>query len=246
LRFEVSLSCLNCWIQHLTSLSKHMKRHDKPYACTNPKCDRVFGSKDDWKRHENSQHFKHETWRCQFNDCSRISYHMDAFKAHLLKDHSISIPQLQDYVRTARHIGDDFPSKGWCGFCRTVIDFGLKGSDPWTQRFTHIDNHFMGRDKCTKQSIKDWIHGPNEVKNGAASIGSPNHSQDSSLPNSSPAETSSGSSSPKSTDTSHPNSTSLKRRLSVSQDDRPFKTVRSNTSESRIFCVSFVFPNAVF
>jgi hypothetical protein len=44
---------------------KHMKRHQKPYACTRvPGCDKRFGSKSDWKRHENDQHIQLQFWRC--------------------------------------------------------------------------------------------------------------------------------------------------------------------------------------
>lgn len=42
-----------------------MKRHTRPYGCTFPKCRRNFGSKNDWKRHEGSQHFQNEAWRCE-------------------------------------------------------------------------------------------------------------------------------------------------------------------------------------
>ncbi|RWA07760.1 hypothetical protein EKO27_g7355, partial [Xylaria grammica] len=44
-------------------LKKHEKRHEKPYGCTMPGCERRFGSKNDWKRHENTQHPMSETWR---------------------------------------------------------------------------------------------------------------------------------------------------------------------------------------
>ncbi|RYP55378.1 hypothetical protein DL768_000133 [Monosporascus sp. mg162] len=44
-------------------LKKHEKRHSKPYGCTFPTCNKRFGSKNDWKRHENSQHFLLEVWR---------------------------------------------------------------------------------------------------------------------------------------------------------------------------------------
>ncbi|KAL2129881.1 hypothetical protein VTI74DRAFT_7173 [Chaetomium olivicolor] len=50
--------------QRPCELKKHQKRHLKPYSCTFPKCDKKFGSKNDWKRHENSQHFQLEIWRC--------------------------------------------------------------------------------------------------------------------------------------------------------------------------------------
>ncbi|KAI1439223.1 hypothetical protein GGR50DRAFT_690571 [Xylaria sp. CBS 124048] len=37
-------------------LRKHAKRHEKPFTCSIPGCGKKFGSKNDWKRHENTQH----------------------------------------------------------------------------------------------------------------------------------------------------------------------------------------------
>ncbi|QSS65633.1 C2H2 zinc finger domain-containing protein [Histoplasma capsulatum] len=45
-------------------LLKHEKRHSRPYGCTHPRCFKSFGSKNDWKRHENTQHFQLRCWRC--------------------------------------------------------------------------------------------------------------------------------------------------------------------------------------
>ncbi|KAM3415704.1 hypothetical protein BST61_g9218 [Cercospora zeina] len=35
---------------------KHIKRHTRPYGCTFPLCNKIFGSRNDWKRHELTQH----------------------------------------------------------------------------------------------------------------------------------------------------------------------------------------------
>ncbi|PIB00891.1 hypothetical protein CB0940_01543 [Cercospora beticola] len=35
---------------------KHLKRHTRPYGCTFPRCNKDFGSRNDWKRHESTQH----------------------------------------------------------------------------------------------------------------------------------------------------------------------------------------------
>jgi hypothetical protein len=32
-----------------------------------------------------------------------------------------------------------------------------RGVDAWTERFDHIDDHFMGRHNLPKQSIQDWV-----------------------------------------------------------------------------------------
>lgn len=44
--------------------SKHLKRHTRPYGCTYTNCPRRFGSKNDWKRHENTMHWQTEAWKC--------------------------------------------------------------------------------------------------------------------------------------------------------------------------------------
>ncbi|KAF2212455.1 hypothetical protein CERZMDRAFT_106186 [Cercospora zeae-maydis SCOH1-5] len=37
-------------------LKKHIKRHTRPYGCTFSLCNKTFGSRNDWKRHELTQH----------------------------------------------------------------------------------------------------------------------------------------------------------------------------------------------
>ncbi|EEH17495.1 hypothetical protein PABG_00057 [Paracoccidioides brasiliensis Pb03] len=50
--------------ERLSEMKKHEKRHYRPYGCTYPRCFKKFGSKDDWKRHENTRHFQIQCWRC--------------------------------------------------------------------------------------------------------------------------------------------------------------------------------------
>ncbi|KAL4951312.1 hypothetical protein BDW69DRAFT_170355 [Aspergillus filifer] len=38
-------------------MKKHQKRHERPYGCTFYQCEKAFGSKADWKCHEQSRHF---------------------------------------------------------------------------------------------------------------------------------------------------------------------------------------------
>ena len=75
-------------------IRKHMKRHERPYGCTFLACNKTFGSKNDWKRHENSQHFHLETWRCdkekpEGGACAKVSYRRQTFQEHLKKEHDI-------------------------------------------------------------------------------------------------------------------------------------------------------------
>lgn len=53
--------------------SKHLKRHSKPFGCTHDGCNKVFGAKNDWKRHENSQHHQLECWKCDIRCCAGSS-----------------------------------------------------------------------------------------------------------------------------------------------------------------------------
>lgn len=139
-----------------------MKRHSRPYGCTFTTCSKSFGSKNDWKRHENSQHYHLETWRCdeeklEGGPCAKVCYRRQTFQDHLSKDHSISDEAgIKSKVEGCR-IGRNCQSRFWCGFCTRLIDLTKKGIDAWTERFDHIDDHFMGRRDMPKQDIQDWV-----------------------------------------------------------------------------------------
>lgn len=147
----------------LTANRKHMKRHSRPYGCTFPACNnKTFGSKNDWKRHENSQHIHLETWRCdeekpQGGVCAKVCYRKQSFTDHLQKDHLMSNNDAVATKAKSCHIGRNCQARFWCGFCVKPIDLKKKGVDAWAERFDHIDNHFMGRHGFTQQSIQDWL-----------------------------------------------------------------------------------------
>ncbi|KAG7288622.1 hypothetical protein NEMBOFW57_004976 [Staphylotrichum longicolle] len=126
-------------------LKKHQKRHEKPYACTFAKCDRRFGSKNDWKRHENSQHVQLEIWRCtemtsitttttmtpgdqiqrqqqQKQECGKVCHRLESLKAHLEKAHAIHDPAVLDRKLADCRMGRNFESRFWCGFCQKTIE----------------------------------------------------------------------------------------------------------------------------
>src|ERR1700710_1919549 len=144
----------------LITSRKHMKRHSRPYGCTFPACNnKTFGSKNDWKRHENSQHFHLESWRCDEQKpeggvCAKVCYRKQTFTDHLQKDHSIS--NGDDLVAKAQscHIGRNSQARFWCGFCVKLIDLKKKSVEAWAERFDHIDDHFMGRHGQKAQSIR--------------------------------------------------------------------------------------------
>lgn len=134
-----------------------MKRHQKPYGCTFPKCNQLFGSKDDWKRHENTVHAHVACWRCHElespgYECARLFYRSDLFAKHLREGHFVDqtgiLSRLQNYK-----IGGNGQRRFWCGFCKKLISLECEGPDAWNERFDHIDkNHFK---KGT--NIADWM-----------------------------------------------------------------------------------------
>lgn len=143
-----------------------MKRHTRPYGCTFPKCSKTFGSRNDWKRHENSQHFQEEMWRCDLEPCvsrspARLFYDKNEFAKHLKGIRhgmsSINETQLEQNLQR-RHIGREGNKHFWCGFCtRLMSTEELHQQDPslgvWDLRFKHVGDHF---DKDGKH-INGWL-----------------------------------------------------------------------------------------
>ncbi|PHH67934.1 hypothetical protein CDD80_392 [Ophiocordyceps camponoti-rufipedis] len=137
-------------------LKKHMKRHEKPYGCTFRGCVKRFGSKNDWKRHESSQHLVLEKWDCDEPGCGRVCHRRESFRNHLQKDHGMreggSIDDRVEACRLGRHCDPRF----WCGFCVDVVDIGDGRGNSWTRRCDHIDNHLSGKDGLAKKIMADW------------------------------------------------------------------------------------------
>jgi len=147
-----------------------LKRHEKPYPCTFPQCGKRFGSKNDWKRHENSQHFQRELWRCEklakgdpHRPCGRVSYTRESFKCHLEKEHQVLDTREAEKLLASCRIGRNCESRYWCGFCVRTIDFKNNGALAWTERFDHIEAHLNGRDKFKPVDIKEWKDVDHEV-----------------------------------------------------------------------------------
>lgn len=142
----------------LTPCRKHIKRHTRPYGCTFPKCNKVFGSKNDWKRHENSQHFQLEMWRCQLDKvngsqqpCAEVFWHRQLFEGHLRDTHRVTDKTKTLEQATQCRIGRNNQSRFWCGFCKRILPLAKKEVAAWDERFNHIDEHFK-RD----QKIINW------------------------------------------------------------------------------------------
>ncbi|KAI0134424.1 hypothetical protein BJ170DRAFT_591402 [Xylariales sp. AK1849] len=143
-------------------LKKHMKRHEKPYGCTFQGCNKRFGSKNDWKRHENSQHFLLEVWRCDVkrsdkpaDTCGKVSHRRETFKQHLANSHHLTSNNVEKKLEECR-VGRNCEARFWCGFCQEIIEIKQKGLNAWTERFNHIDDHFAGRNEMPRKQIDDW------------------------------------------------------------------------------------------
>lgn len=178
--------------QRECELRKHMKRHDRPYGCTFSKCKRRFGSKSDWKRHENSQHSPVDVWKCDeyakslpdhsHNEqrCGKVSYRRETFKAHLLKEHGFDVSagnadQVNAKLASCRRGEQDCESAFWCGFCVRRIDVAEKDGRG-TERFNHIDAHLCGRG-TDKRRFDEWKYddqdAPSHLGAGPASAAQP-------------------------------------------------------------------------
>ncbi|KAK1828291.1 hypothetical protein QBC39DRAFT_333424 [Podospora conica] len=143
-------------------LKKHLKRHEKPYACTQEDCDKKFGSKNDWKRHENSQHIQLEFWRCteraegRSAPCAKICHRRKTFSKHLTQAHGIKDEEALDKRCADSRNGRNFESRFWCGFCQQAIEFKQHDGLALSERFDHIDAHFTGRGGNLKMDIGEW------------------------------------------------------------------------------------------
>ncbi|ORX95304.1 hypothetical protein BCR34DRAFT_199796 [Clohesyomyces aquaticus] len=153
-------ACEHCSVTLARScdMKKHMKRHTKPYGCTYPKCHKRFGAKSDWKRHENSQHFQLESYRCQYlspslqTPCGELFYRQELFKQHLEKEHKkIDDEEIEQEIKL-RRIGRNGQGQFWCGFCFEIVKLKKKRNAAWDERFNHIDCHFTKDGK----RIEEW------------------------------------------------------------------------------------------
>jgi len=140
-------------------MKKHMKRHTRPYGCTYPRCHKNFGAKSDWKRHENSQHFQLESFRCLLEKpgastaCGEFFHREEEFKNHIKNEHQITEgPMVQEQVNSGR-IGKNVQGQFWCGFCKKIIKLKEKRNAAWDERFDHIDKHFNQE----RRGIDDWM-----------------------------------------------------------------------------------------
>ncbi|KAL7918824.1 hypothetical protein ACQKWADRAFT_230801 [Trichoderma austrokoningii] len=155
---KMPLRCTKCHkpFSRACELRKHMKRHEKPYGCTYKTCHKMFGSKNDWKRHESSQHFQMESWNCDYEDCDKVLPRRELFKTHLQQDHQETDSQVIENKLESCRLGRHCDPRFWCGFCNKFIEIKEKVVNSWTKRCDHIDNHLFGKDGEKKKTMADW------------------------------------------------------------------------------------------
>lgn len=138
-----------------------MKRHTRPYGCTFPSCYKKFGSRNDWKRHESSQHFLHEMYKCEAlrhdgTPCTRRPFRdIEALKRHLRgEDHRLQCSDAELLEECRKYLlGREGHERFWCGFCQRLVSQEKALQNAWDARFKHIGDHFdkEGRDGG------DWV-----------------------------------------------------------------------------------------
>lgn len=143
-----------------------MKRHEKPYGCTYKTCHKMFGSKNDWKRHESSQHFQMESWNCDDEGCKRVLPSRELFKSHLQQDHKVEDSQIIENKLESCRLGRHCDPRFWCGFCDQFIEIKEKVVNSWTKRCDHIDSHLFGKDGLAKKTMADWCYLEDKLAEG--------------------------------------------------------------------------------
>jgi hypothetical protein len=124
-------------------------------------CSETFDNKEDWKKHENSQHFQLEMWRCdnatpEADECAKVCYRRQTFHEHLKSAHELDDDALIVKTELCR-IGRNAQTRFWCGLCIKLIDLTERGVNAWTERHSHVQDHFMGRHGLARHGIQDWF-----------------------------------------------------------------------------------------
>lgn len=97
-------------------------------------------------------HYRRGAWRCKEAGCSKVCTRV-SYRTHLSEFHMIS-----NAAELDRKSNLSLPIPLWCGFCKTAIHLDQNGIDAESQRFNHIDDHFMGRNGEQCQSILNWVY----------------------------------------------------------------------------------------
>lgn len=155
-------------VHHLTYFRKHLDRLVNMFFCTSG-CDMTFGSKDEWRRHENRVHWTFEKWKCTLPEnpetaklCDYESCYSNPFKNHLKTNHlgfaggrtgSIDVQGFKIFK-------EDFPTTFWCGFCTHRLEINGDAVERIKGRLNHVEDHLKERNNWPHGTADTWIPEP--------------------------------------------------------------------------------------
>lgn len=143
-------------------------------------CVSTFGSKNEWKRHVNTQHMRLGYWRC--DQCPQVERkpndfnRKDLFTQHVRRMHPIEVDTKvtkKKTIASSKGRKDDAeeqaladtsrrcyrklrapPAKSGCLFC----DVAFNGPNSWEERMEHVGRHMEAAKKVTEQAVQpnDW------------------------------------------------------------------------------------------
>jgi hypothetical protein len=127
------------------SLRKHAL---EIHACSF--CDKMFGRKGDWKRHEGSLHVPQKQWYCLESGCNRTFTAGNKFRWHHQNDHRCE-NCTHDTDEAVMSVTQTTSAWG-CGFCAALLM-------TWDDRASHIGNHYDTGSKRSDWDFSREIHG---------------------------------------------------------------------------------------
>jgi hypothetical protein len=118
---------------------------------------------NDWKRHENSQHFQADIFKCRvvmpklgwFGRCHIVHRTEEEMEKHLMDAHGVTTVEAKKQAPLCHTIGRNNRGRFWCGFCGDVVELYGGSGNPmaWHERFDHIDRHFIKEGR----KVGDWV-----------------------------------------------------------------------------------------
>lgn len=129
-----------------------MESRGRSYGCTFAGCTKILGNRNDWRRHESSQHELQEQWWCRH--CKHTTRSLEGLTEHWILAHNIPQEPSQRAVNeNVIHLGPHGQNFFWCGFCQQCVRQVPGVLEAWQYRMKHIGDHFENG-KC---GIEDWI-----------------------------------------------------------------------------------------
>ena len=163
-RSLLSLSGNGLTTIHLT-IRKHMnQQHLRPFLCVFyfAGCTQTFGSKNEWKRHVNSQHLQLSYWHCDDSLCAdrkAIFNRKDLFGQHLKRMHpppagskSAATIHMEAVIERCRIERRQPPQQSRCGYCKQEFE----GPTGWEQRMEHVGQHYE-KNNYKEFSSDRWV-----------------------------------------------------------------------------------------